>query len=99
MSLGSVSATLASVKDIYLSSFPGYSFDYTFLDDQIANEYQAENRLLTLSRIFSFLTLFIGSLGLYGLISFFVWQRLREIGIRKVLGSSDLGIVHLNASA
>ncbi|MGD1946175.1 MAG: ABC transporter permease [Croceivirga sp.] len=98
MSLGSVSATLASVKDIYLSSFPGYSFDYTFLDDQIANEYQAENRLLTLSRIFSFLTLFIGSLGLYGLISFFVGQRLREIGIRKVLGSSALGIVHLFAS-
>ena len=87
MTTGNVQNTLSLLEKTYLDTFPGYAFDYDFMDDRIAQEYEAENRLLTLSKIFSFLALFIGGLGLYGLISFFVGQRIREIGIRKVLGS------------
>lgn len=98
MTLGNIPATLETIEEIYLNTFPGYVFDYDFMDEQIAAQYQAERRLLTLSRIFSFLALFIGSLGLYGLISFFVGQRIREIGIRKVLGSSVMEIIQLFAN-
>ena len=98
MTLGNAQATLNSLEDVYLDAFPGYAFNYDFMDDRIAEEYQSEKRLLTLSRIFSFLALFIGGLGLYGLISFFVGQRIREIGIRKVLGSSVGQIIRLFAN-
>ncbi|MEO0572172.1 MAG: ABC transporter permease [Bacteroidota bacterium] len=93
-----MAGTLKSLEKIYLDTFPGDTFDYDFMDAQVAEEYEAEQRLLTLSRVFSFLALFIGSLGLYGLIAFFVGQRIREIGIRKVLGSSVWQILQLFAN-
>ena len=98
MTTGNVQNSLSLLEKTYLDTFPGYAFDYDFMDERIAQEYEAENRLLTLSKIFSFLALFIGGLGLYGLISFFVGQRIREIGIRKVLGSSIGQIIHLFAN-
>jgi ABC-type lipoprotein release transport system permease subunit len=63
-----------------------------FLDEQIAEFYALETMLLRLIRVFSLIAIFIGILGSYGLVTFMVAQRTKEIGIRKVLGSSVGGI-------
>jgi putative ABC transport system permease protein len=72
---------------------PGHPFDYTFVDNNIAMMYQSEMRLSRLFSIFTGITIFIACLGLFGLASFTVEQRTKEIGIRKVLGASISGIV------
>jgi ABC-type antimicrobial peptide transport system permease subunit len=68
-------------------------FDYSFLDDQIATLYEEENKLFKLVQVFSGLSIFIGCIGLFGLISFIVVQRRKEIGVRKVLGASVPSII------
>lgn len=78
-------------KDIY----PDYYFEYQFLDDALANAYRTDERTFTLFKIFAMVSIFIGCLGLYGLVSFMANQRLKEIGIRKVLGASVNNIVTL----
>ncbi len=72
---------------------PGHPFDYTFVDNSIAMMYQSEMRLSRLFSIFTGIAIFIACLGLFGLASFTVEQRTKEIGIRKVLGASISGIV------
>jgi len=63
-------------------------FDFYFLDKDFENKYQSENRLGTVFAVFAGLSIFIALLGLLGLSSFLAMQRHKEIGIRKVLGSS-----------
>jgi len=63
-------------------------FSYFFIDDEMTELYANEDRLLTMVRIFSFLSIFISCLGLYGLISFILDKRRKEIGIKRVLGAS-----------
>jgi putative ABC transport system permease protein len=72
---------------------PGHPFDYTFVDNSIAMMYQSEMRLSRLFSIFTGVAIFIACLGLFGLASFTVEQRTKEIGIRKILGASISGIV------
>ena len=86
---------LAKISDTWSETFKGFIFDYRFLDERVAEQYETEQRYLALSKIFAGLAIFIGCLGLYGLILFFVGQRIKEIGIRKVLGSSTSGILAL----
>jgi putative ABC transport system permease protein len=74
---------------------PNRPFEYTFLDDSFDAQYRAEERLGKIFSVFSALAIFIACLGLFGLASFTVEQRTKEIGIRKVLGSSVSGIVIL----
>jgi len=66
--------------------------EYSFLDEDFENLYEAEQRSGKVFIIFSILAIFIACLGLFGLVSFSVSQRTKEIGIRKVLGSSILKI-------
>ncbi|HSG28210.1 MAG TPA: FtsX-like permease family protein, partial [Candidatus Krumholzibacterium sp.] len=68
-------------------------FDYFFLDDFFDGLYRSEERLGRIFRVFTVFAVFIGCLGLFGLVSFAAERRTREIGIRKVLGSSSGGIV------
>ncbi|MCL6266540.1 ABC transporter permease [Flagellimonas myxillae] len=89
-----VSATLAQIEDTWLDTFKGYIYEYNFLDDRVAEQYEEEQRYLSLSKVFSGLAILIGCLGIYGLILFYVGQRTKEIGIRKVLGS---GVAHILA--
>ncbi len=87
--------TLDGIEKRWKEVFPKYIYEFNFLDERVAEQYAEEQRLLSLSRLFSGLAIFISCLGLYGLISFFVAQRTKEIGIRKVLGSNVLNILVL----
>lgn len=88
-------STLEQLDKEWSQSFSNYVFDYRFLDESVAEMYETEQRYLLLSKVFSGLAIFIGCLGLYGLILFFVGQRIKEIGIRKVLGSNTGNIFAL----
>jgi putative ABC transport system permease protein len=74
---------------------PQRPFDYFFLDTSFDNQYWAEERVGHLSLYFSLLTVFIGCLGLFGLVAYMADRRTKEIGIRKVLGATAPGIVGL----
>ncbi len=73
----------------------GLPFDFTFLDDQLASQYEFEQRVSLLVTIFTGLAIFIALLGLLGLVSFAIEKRTKEIGVRKVMGASSSSIVFL----
>ena len=83
-----IPATIKKVEAAWSDVYPDYMFEYTFLDDHLASLYEEENTVYALVQIFSGLSIFIGCIGLFGLISFIVAQKMKEIGIRKVLGAS-----------
>jgi putative ABC transport system permease protein len=87
--------TIARLEEFYQRYNPGFSFDYKFLDENYQGLYAAEKRVALLSRYFAGLAVLISCLGLFGLAAFTAERRLKEIGIRKVLGSSVFGIVSL----
>ncbi|MEM6540668.1 MAG: ABC transporter permease [Bacteroidota bacterium] len=88
-------AILDQFDTTWSEAFSGYVFEYWFLDDRVAEQYATEQRYLSLSKVFSGLAIIIGCMGLYGLILFFVGQRKKEVGIRKVLGSDITSILNL----
>ncbi|WP_405384454.1 ABC transporter permease [Maribacter sp. LLG6340-A2] len=77
------------------ASVPSVPFDVRFLDETYAQLYTKEKRLGKMFNIFTFMALFIACMGLFGLVSHAVLKRTKEIGIRKVLGSSTFAIVSL----
>lgn len=92
---GKVEATTQALERICKELNPGYPFSYNFVDQDLAKSYQAEKRLGTLFTIFASLAIFISCLGLYGLSAFLAERRTKEIGVRKVLGASELHVVYL----
>lgn len=92
---GKEAETLERLTEFYKSYNPGFPLEYTFLDDDYQREYTSEQRVLTLSRYFAGLAIVLSCLGLFGLAAFTAQRRLKEISIRKILGSSDFGIVRL----
>ena len=95
---GREEAVLDKIKTIYNKFNSGYIFDYQFLDTEYEKQYVAEQRVETLSKYFSALAILISCLGLLGLATFAAERRIKEVGIRKVLGSSSAGIVYLLCS-
>ncbi len=89
---------LPEMKNLWEKFEHRFPFDYYFLDDFFAQKYTAEQQMLSVITLFAFLAIFIACLGLYGLASFAIARRTKEIGIRKVLGASVLGIVGLLSS-
>lgn len=87
--------TLSRLDEMYKSFNPGFAFDYQFQDVDYARQHAAEQRVATLSSYFAGLAVVISCLGLFGLAAFTAERRLKEIGIRKALGSSASGIVLL----
>jgi len=74
---------------------PNYPFEYRFFDEIFNEVYKSEQKMSNIFRLFSFITIFIACLGLFGLASFAAEKRTKEIGIRKVLGASVSGIIML----
>jgi putative ABC transport system permease protein len=98
LSAGKERETIERLQEFYKNFNPGFSFDYKFLDQDYQAQYNAEKRVATLSKYFAGLAILISCLGLFGLAAFTAERRLKEIGIRKVLGSSVSGIVYLLSS-
>lgn len=90
-----LSSVVGDIKKIYASAAPAYPFEYSFLDDRFDELYRAESRQEFVFSIFSALAIFIACLGLFGLASYTAIKRTKEIGVRKVLGSSVQRIVLL----
>lgn len=84
----SMPATIAQIDKMWSALSPKSLFQYEFLDEHIASFYKQEQKVYTAFRLFSGIAIFIGCIGLYGLIAFATLQRTREVGIRKVLGAS-----------
>jgi putative ABC transport system permease protein len=92
---GDLQTGIALVKNAYTKAAPAYPFEYKFLDEQFNDMYQKDIHQQTILSVFAGLAIFIACLGLFGLASFTATRRLKEIGIRKVLGSSVHNIVVL----
>jgi len=92
---GTERETIDKLKKFYENYNPGFVFEYTFLDDENQARYVSERRIGILSRYFAGIAIIISCLGLFGLVTFSAERRTKEIGIRKVLGSSALRIVYL----
>ncbi|HTF20815.1 MAG TPA: ABC transporter permease [Chryseolinea sp.] len=86
---------VAGIEAVFKRIVPTAGFDYQFVDDEYSKKFSQEERIGKLSRIFAVLAIFISGLGLFGLASFVAEQRTKEIGIRKVMGASVLGLVQM----
>lgn len=81
-------ATLEAIQSKFEQHYPEQIFTASFLDDSIAAFYESEQKLALVYKIFAGLAILISCIGLYGLVSFMIGQKVKEIGIRKVLGAS-----------
>jgi ABC-type antimicrobial peptide transport system permease subunit len=86
---------IAGIKDLYNKFNPGLPLDFTFLDQEYQALYNSEQRVATLSKYFAGVAIVISCLGLLGLAIFAAERRVKEIGIRKTLGATELNIVSM----
>jgi putative ABC transport system permease protein len=87
--------TINYIESQWKNFYPDHRFDFAFADDKLQELYTADKRLGALFGTFASLAIIIGCLGLFGLISLTVQNRVKEIGIRKVLGASVINITSL----
>lgn len=92
-----ITAALATLENTWKRFFPETPFEYTFLDDSYNRLYEAEQKQATIFTSFACIAIFIACLGLFGLSAFAISQRIKEIGVRKVLGASTNSLVLLLA--
>ncbi|MDB5253107.1 MAG: antimicrobial peptide transporter permease [Flaviaesturariibacter sp.] len=92
---GHAKTALSSLAGIWGHLNPNEAFEYSFLDQDFQKNYEAEDRLSSIIRSFTIIAILISCLGLFGLTTFTVEQRTKEIGIRKVLGATTAGLVSL----
>jgi putative ABC transport system permease protein len=86
---------LAAIGAIWHKDVPGVPFEFTFVDQQVQKQYAAEITLSSIINSFTLIAILISSLGLFGLAAFSAEQRIKEIGVRKVLGASVLNLTAL----
>ena len=89
------SQNLAKAQSIFKKYNVEYPFEYKFVDEEYARKFEDEQRVGTLAALFAGLTIFISCLGLFGLATYMAENRIKEIGVRKVLGASVTGIAAL----
>mgnify|MGYP001345723069 CR=1 FL=1 len=92
-----VQAKIDQMKALFVQFFPNDPFDYYFESEDFDKQYTAERRLSKIISLAAFVAILLSCLGLFGLITFIIAQRTKEIGIRKVLGASIVGITGLLA--
>jgi putative ABC transport system permease protein len=90
-----MAAALKAVQNTWHSLNASEPFDYSFLDKDFQENYDAENKLSAIVGDFTIIAILISCLGLFGLATFSAEQRIKEIGVRKVLGASVSSIVAL----
>lgn len=88
LNTSNIKQSVASIKQVYLQMFPKNTFEYYFLDVAYDTQYRADEKFGQIFAIFSGLAIFVACMGLFGLASFTLLQRTKEVGIRKVLGAS-----------
>ena len=88
MNMADAQNTIKKLDKIWSATFPDFVFEYEFYDEAIGKMYQMETAMLGLIQAFALIAILIGCLGLYGLVSFMVAQKTKEVGVRKVLGAS-----------
>jgi putative ABC transport system permease protein len=88
----SASQNIAIIERVFKEHFPNIPFQYDFVDEEYGEKFAAEERIGSLSGIFTGLAILISCLGLFGLTSFVAEQRTKEIGVRKVLGASVFNV-------
>ncbi len=93
-----ISMVIDKLRNQWKQFVPGQPFAYSFLDERFDSMYAAEQKTGEIFSVFAGLAIFIGCLGLFSLAAFTAEQKTKEIGIRKVLGSSVFGIVYLLTS-
>ncbi len=86
---------IGNLQELWSSMFPGFDFNYFFLDDTFNEQYQSEEKLARVFALFALVTVAIAAIGLLGLVSFLVVSRTKEIGVRKILGASVLNVTSL----
>ncbi|MBN1273240.1 MAG: ABC transporter permease [Candidatus Aminicenantes bacterium] len=87
--------TIDYIKNTLKEFTPNYPYEFQFFDEIFEKAYRTEQEMGNILSVFAFLSIFIGCLGLFGLMSFATEQRTKEIGIRKVLGASVKSIMSL----
>ena len=97
INLANMTSVIPALEKTWSDMYPDQVVEYSFLDDQIRELYQPVMLLLRLLETFAAIAVFIGCLGLYGMVSFMAAQKTKEIGIRKVLGSSVTQIIWIFA--
>ena len=85
---------ISSIEELFIEHFPNREFNYSFLDEDLRNLYPEEEKTQKIAIYFGILAIFITCLGLFGLASFTIEQRTKEIGIRKVIGASVKTVVY-----
>ncbi|MEZ2335022.1 ABC transporter permease [Mucilaginibacter sp. RCC_168] len=90
-----ITQTVADLKKTWATFFPGDQFDYFFLDQHFNEQYKADQRFGQVFGVFTGIAIFVACLGLFGLVSYTIVQRTKEIGIRKVLGATVNSILTL----
>jgi len=95
LSTNNMATTMQAIKTLWEQTLPDFVYEYRFLDEKIDSFYKQENQLAQLYKIFAGIAIFLSCLGLYGLAKFMAVQRVKEVGIRKVLGASTTNILYL----
>lgn len=88
-------ANIATIEKIIKKFNPDYPFEYVFTDESYATKFKSTQQMGTLASLFAGLTIFISCLGLFGLAAYMAESRIKEIGVRKVLGASVMSITSL----
>jgi putative ABC transport system permease protein len=90
-----MASTIPGIQKIFTATFPDYLYEHEFLDETVASFYDQEQRLSNIFKVFAGIGILISCMGLYGLVLFMSVQRIKEVGVRKVLGASSLNIALL----
>ena len=91
----SIAANLAKAENVFKKYNPAYPFDFKFVDEEYAKQFDNEQRSKTMAGLFAALAIFISCLGLFGLSAYVAETKIKEIGVRKVLGASVFSITKL----